>query len=196
MIKYLVLFVTLLVYQPLFSQKKNKTTDSICWTEALKLKWSDFKAKPKNVMATYGNMKASAFTYTNITASGFIKDGLPEFKILCRFVESQSWVADTTQVNIKQHEQLHFDIAELYAREIRKGIEDLKKKKNKDMNVYSKLINKSLDELQGKNLEFDSKTLHGTVTEKEKEWERNIAHELDVLKEFKSTTEMCGGVSR
>ena len=102
-------------------------------------------------------------------------------------------MADTTQVNIKQHEQLHFDIAELQARKIRKGIEDLKKKKTKDINVYSKLIDKNLNELQEKNLEFDSKTLHGTLTDKEKEWEQNIARDLNVLKDFMSTEEMCGG---
>jgi Bacterial protein of unknown function (DUF922) len=189
--KYLILIITLLLSQPIFSQKKIKN-DSICWSESTKLKWSDFKGKPRNVKAAYANMKASAFTYTNITASGSMKDDLPEFRILCRFVKSQSWVADSTQANIQQHEQLHFDIAELYARKIRKGIADLKNKKEKKMDRYSDLINKNLDELQIKNQEFDSRTIHGTDTEKEKAWEKDIAKELDGLKEFKSTSEMCG----
>lgn len=181
-----------LTSQPAFSQKKSKN-DSICWNESVKLKWSDFKGKPRNIKAAYADMKASAFTYTNITASGFIKDDLPEFKILCRFIKSQSWVADTTLVGIKQHEQLHFDIAELHARKIRKGIADLKKKKEKDINVYSKLIDKLLDDLQEKNKEFDLKTVHGTVADKEKAWEKDIAKEMDGLKEFKSTPEICPG---
>jgi len=190
--KYLIALAILLSSQVTFSQKKIKN-DSICWNESTKLKWNDFKGKPKNVKATYADMKASAFTYTNITASGIIKDDLPEFKILCRFVKSQSWVADSTQVGIQQHEQLHFDIAELYARRIRKGIADLKKKKEKDINVYSKLIDKSLDELQEKNRDFDSKTVHGTVVEKEKAWEKDIAKEMDGLKEYKTTSEICPG---
>jgi hypothetical protein len=190
--KYLLLLLILVTAQSTFSQKKHKN-DSICWNESVKLKWSDFKGKPRNVKATYADMKASAFTYTNITASGIIKDDLPEFKILCRFVKSQSWVADSTQVGIQQHEQLHFDIAELYARKIRKGIGDLKKKKEKDINVYSKLIDKHLNELQEKNQDFDSKTAHGTIREKEKAWEKDIAKEMDGLKEYKSTLEICTG---
>jgi Bacterial protein of unknown function (DUF922) len=178
-------------YQSTFSQKKKTKADSICWTEGLKLKWSDFVGKPSGSVTTYGNMKALAFTYTNITATGVIQNDLPEFTIFNKFVKSKSWVADSTMANLLNHERLHFDIAELYARKIRKGLADLVRKKVNDIAKYSTLIDKSLKELEDKNREFDQKTVHGTATPIEKEWEQSIAKELLSLKDYKSTPEMC-----
>ena len=92
----------------------------LSWDASYKLSWSDFKAKP--------NTNSSAVA---ITASGIIfgfsikqtdKNKVVSFTtdVYAHFYPEQSWYKMKRANNhILQHEQLHFDITELYARKFR-----------------------------------------------------------------------------
>jgi predicted secreted Zn-dependent protease len=81
------------------------------------------------------------------------------------------------------HEQLHFDITELYARKLRKALQtyepDEKMKKELDA-IYSK-VEKQRRQMQ---TQFDKETNHSINKEAEFKWRVFIKQELDKLSEF------------
>jgi hypothetical protein len=94
----------------------------ICWQEGLKLRWSDFQA-PHNLTA---DTSAGAHTSAAIYIAGQEDaQGRPGYVVECFFVKKESWVRDSASSGnnaLLAHEQLHFDIAELFARKIRHRI--------------------------------------------------------------------------
>lgn len=186
---FLVFIFLVFNFNLLFSQNNN--ADSLCWDEQLRLEWSDFKGKPDTTVITYLGVKATAQTFAYVTAKGYWRDGLPDFRVFNRFIRSLSWTIDTTKGHEIIHEQLHFDIAELYARKMRSGISEFRKKKISEINVYTEFINKTLVDLHERNIQYDIQTGHGVVPLRQKEWEMKIKDELSKLREFRSTVEMC-----
>lgn len=139
--------------------------DEIYWR---KLSWTDFKQKPPtNKIAAHST---TGFDYTVIG-----KDGKFFFTAVPFFDQDESFtnVLDDTTL---RHEQIHFDLCELYGRLIQRK---LKQFQGKDMileakKVYDELVVKwKLDEEL-----FDEETEHGLNREKEYIWEANIEYEL------------------
>ena len=80
------------------------------------------------------------------------------------------------------HEQLHFDITELYARKIRKRFKELQDMGETDYEEYVKIyyeLEKELDAFQQK---YDSEVYFRE--QNQKEWIEKIAKELEELKEY------------
>jgi hypothetical protein len=64
------------------------------------------------------------------------------FYYKCEIIEDSR----TTSAYDLAHEQLHFDIGELYARKIRKGVMELRDRKIKSIEEYGSLISKLITE--------------------------------------------------
>lgn len=83
------------------------------------------------------------------------------------------------------HEQLHFDIAELYARKMRKEIQKLKLIKGTiaqfDYRRIHKKIFKEYLEYQKK---YDTETDFSRTLSKQKNWEISVAKQLQGLEKF------------
>lgn len=158
----------------------------IYWDEDIKLKWSDFQGKPDSLATYVGS--ATAVTMAQIRSEAYWEDDLPNFKVVNRFVKSKSWVVDSTTSSpfALAHEQLHFDIAEIYTRKIRKGVAELRKSGNSDMDDYVGLIQKLMDARNKENALYDRETAHSIIDFKQEEWNEKIAKELKKLKEYKS----------
>lgn len=84
---------------------------SIPWHEMRKLSWSDFKAAPDPAS---GN---AAMTNSIINIEFNFDDTSLDYTISCRFDKNRSWVKVRTEP-VLQHEQGHFDIAEIFARKL------------------------------------------------------------------------------
>ena len=94
---------------------------------------------------------------------------------------------DKTDYLLK-HEQLHFDIAELFARKMRKQFSEkkfnLKSMKTEMSNLYKDQFTK-LGEYQK---EYDKETNHSRITKKQAKWAKDVQEALDNLDGFKDTT--------
>src|SRR5689334_11322952 len=157
--------------------------DSICWNTGTKLKWRDFKGRPDSI---YGNAldEATAATQAIVTAVAYEDQEFPHFRVSCYFVRSRSWSRDTSDVRLLNHEQLHFDIAELCARRIRQGIQDLNLKKVKMPSAYQRIITDALRDLEVTNNKYDNETFFGAIDFRQEIWNKKVSSELELLKQF------------
>jgi hypothetical protein len=151
---------------------------SICWAEETKLRWSDFQGVPDSTSSGLAGCAAT------LEAIGFWDKGLPNFKVTNCFNKIHSWAKDTTSIHLLKHEQLHFDIAEIHARKLRKTIDSLRFVNVDDMNVYSDRIEYILDLRDSVNIQYDTETAHSIYRLKQKEWEEKITNLLKELDDY------------
>jgi hypothetical protein len=164
----------------LFGQK-------IIWKEGLKLNWSNFKSNINNKRG------ANIVAYTNCGwVYSVVKSTNPKspvkVKIQTIFNEDQSW-KDAERINdyVLGHEQKHFDIAEIFARKLRKSVHE-KIKNSGDFNKnFQGLYNKILSDYRTFQVSYDTDTKNGINEEKQAEYDIKIAEELDNLKNYKAS---------
>ena len=153
---------------------------SITWSEDLELQWSDFKAEPK----PQGN--AAALTASGITFGFSTTKTATElvdftFEITAHFYPEKSWRINKPLSDIiLAHERLHFDITELFARKFRQRILNSTFTMNisAEMERIHNAINTELTEMQKK---YDTETNHSQIVEKQTEWQKYIALEIEKL---------------
>ncbi|WP_462250002.1 DUF922 domain-containing protein [Ferruginibacter sp.] len=154
------------------------------WTASRKLTWEDFKGSPK----TISNSNTAAQTFCGF---GFQTNNVTMFnkaKIFTTtsFTTNLSWVRpdQKNRLDLLEHEQGHFDLCEVYARQLRKTLEEKKLTAfnlNTDANVIFKNVSKSYLERQEL---YESETQYGTDRKKQIEWTKLIASELNELSSF------------
>lgn len=163
-----------------YSQDKMKIENDsiILWSENRQLTWKDFKGK---INALDDNSGFSARSSLNLQVIPSKKFG---FNLLTRFKKNKAW-SKSQDLSLLRHEQLHFDIMEIFARKVRKCFFEMKENNLKDTNLYFKAYNEIFDNYEIFDRLYDTETNHGQIIEKQKEWEEKIAKELEELKEYK-----------
>jgi len=155
------------------------------WNEHYKLSWEHFESTVDD------DIFGDAGTAVKIMAKPYFVGNNIEYNVYTLFDRQKSWVFEKDEA-LLAHEQLHFDIAELYARKIRKKVEELRKRKVKDLSDYNKAINKILEESNEVDMQYDLETLHGGIKMKQAEWNEKIARELDALEAYKKQKKVIG----
>lgn len=141
------------------------------------ISWNEFQGAPDN------SCQYTAMTFSGIKLkySWSIKGGIPRARVeLCPYMDlKQSWFKDEGHNDpTLEHEQRHFDITAIVTGQF---IAELK---NKKFNVSTfpselkKLHEQYLKTLAEKQKEYDGDTDHGTISEKQASWNREIAAEL------------------
>ena len=113
----------------------------ILWQENKKLKIQDFKADNKDTVKVNRQQFLGAISAIRIEYSSFQrnKNSVPEFSIKTYFDPNESWMLLKNDY-VLQHEQIHFDLTELYARKMRKSVESLRQKNVTNISIYRKKI--------------------------------------------------------
>lgn len=173
--KLLFLILTILTFQ-------NKTQDLKLWDPNSKIAWSDFKGTvPEN------RMFKKAVTSSSISIkSNFYKGEVPKYIVKSYFDKNNSWTITNSKEHLI-HERLHFEITELYSRLIRKKMDSLSKRLEKNIDCYKKEYKKILNEHANAQIEYDRRSYSSDL--KQKEWIIRVSKELDELKEYKYITE-------
>jgi hypothetical protein len=153
------------------------TETFIAWNEYDKLSWTDFRGHANE----YSH--ADAATAVHISAKPFRKGKRLFYTVDAYFIPEQSWYRSRSS-SLLAHEQLHFDIAELYARKARKKISELRQMGITDVHEYNREIKRILQESNKVDARYDHNTLHGSIGSRQKKWEAEIHQELKVLKAF------------
>jgi len=157
----------------IYNQQDN---DTLSWSNDEKLIWHDFQGKPD------ANLMNKAFTFAGLKLkNGYWKEGIPVINVICYFVKSKSWVKVRNDANLA-HEQLHFDIWELYARKIRKSFDSLNVKKIKDINVYYSIYDSYGEKCIKYHQLYDSKVYFNN--ERQQQWIKKVGIELNQLKRY------------
>lgn len=150
--------------------------EAILWHPDHRLSWADFKGSPSS------SGRAAAITASGISYqfSTMESDGAFEldYTVSTYFYPNKSWYQpNICDEVILSHEQLHFDISELFARKMRKLLGETKFTKNvkSEVRAIYRQINKELAEFQ--NL-YDDETNFSRDREKQSLWNSKIAEAL------------------
>jgi hypothetical protein len=168
----------------------SQDSDSLkCWSSRDKLKWNDFKGEIPHNSESLNLNAVSACTLMPIA---FRKDDLLSYHIRVLFERYKSWTTDTTSHHMLAHEQLHFDIAELYARKLRKAIREVSEAiQDPDSNDFDPVFQKLYVESGDLQKKYDKDTIHGLDKESQREWTSKIFVELEQLKDYASKLSDC-----
>lgn len=173
--KYIIFFIVIVFT---FSNLRKIDNDKLLWISEQKLTWKDFEMEKSIEEA--GNKEAETQCEIKILEIKLVNN-LPKILIGTFFVKSKSWTITNSSKTLS-HEQLHFDIYELYSRKIRKKFDELNNKKESDIqvyqDVYSELINLAIKE----NVMYDNEVYFNDV--KQQEWIDRVTKELLSLKDY------------
>ena len=150
--------------------------EGILWDENKRLSWADFKGKvpPAAVPAA---TTASGISYT-YSANLLHHEVKLDFEVNAYFYPNESWYKpEQCTDNTLTHEQLHFDIAELFARKMRNRLrrtsfsDDVKEEVRR---IYKDIL-QALKDYQD---QYDWETNFSRNLEKQLEWNQKIAEAL------------------
>ncbi len=169
----------------LFVGKSDSNEDTMTWSESRKLTWADFKATPDT------SSDAVALTASGITFGYSVKTSssrIIDFKatVEAHFYPDKSWYIKHKGNNyILKHEQLHFDITELYVRKFRQQLGRLVVNQNikKQMDQIHVAINEALEKIQKS---YDAQTQHSINEGAQEYWQGFVEEELNKLDKYKS----------
>ncbi len=160
----------------------------ILWRKGIKLTWEDFRQAPPTDIIDKNAMSGILVDYNYQVIEGKV----PTFTLRTYFMKDSSWVVSKSDRTLN-HEKLHFDMAELYTRKMRKEIQRLRQEGIKEIEPYIEIIHRYRDENLDADELFDRQcfglTVNGQVIERahehrQEEWIDSIAIELDKLKEY------------
>lgn len=156
------------------------TNAFIEWNPFYNLKWDDFQGKPGEDAA------GDAGTSVAIQAKPYIVGKKVQYDVHVLFNKEKSWSRDQSP-QLLAHEQLHFDLAEVFARRIRKKIQELEEQNVNEVKAYNKAIQALLEESNEADRQYDMETLHGALDKKQEMWRTKIKEELQQLSAYKKS---------
>jgi len=150
--------------------------EGVPWREDLRLQWDDFKGKVP-VGAVPAATTASGISYS-YSANLLHHEVFLDYEVNAYFYPNESWYRpELCDGNTLAHEQLHFDISELFARKMRNRLDrtsfsdDVKAEVRK---IYSDI----LAELKDFQAKYDMETNYSRNREKQAEWNLRITEAL------------------
>ncbi|MFC4219162.1 DUF922 domain-containing protein [Flagellimonas marina] len=150
--------------------------EGVLWDPNLRLTWADFKGKvpPAAVPAA---TTASGISYT-YSANLMHHEVELDYEVNAYFYPNESWYKpQVCDENTLSHEQLHFDIAELFARKMRERLDQTSFSDNVKAEIR-KIYQEILQELQDYQEQYDWETNFSRNRKKQMEWNQKIAQEL------------------
>jgi hypothetical protein len=149
----------------------------IVWDSASKLTWADFRGKADE-KSPYVAVTASGIRYRLMIGSQGLTDS-----VVAEFYPEESWKKGGSESQL-MHEQGHFDITEVFARKLRKRIQEYVPKRGslaKQLNLVYEEVEK---ERELEEELYDKETSHSTNAGRQAEWNARILRELKELAEL------------
>ena len=171
--------------------------DFILWQENKKLKIQDFKADNKDTVKVNRQQFLGAISAIRIEYSSFQrnKNSVPDFSIKTYFDPNESWMLLKNDY-VLQHEQIHFDLTELYARKMRKSVESLRQKNVTNISIYRKKIQRwnAMKEKASNQFDADNQDYYIKIGQKilfqknpkQEAWKKKVDRELFQYSLFKN----------
>lgn len=157
----------------------------ITWSSSYKLSWKNFKGSPQmDVTASASTSSGIRFGYS-VTKTNRGKEVVSfTTEVFACFYPEKSWYKKKLATSrVLRHEQIHFNITELYARKFRHRISQIQVSNmiEKELKLLFKMNNKKLDMMQKK---YDRETDHSINKDAQAQWELFINAELKKLSEY------------
>jgi 5'-deoxynucleotidase YfbR-like HD superfamily hydrolase len=155
-------------------------SDTIYWQPGYKLKWEDFKAAPE-----------TGTVYLAITSSGIdysysLTDSSFSFTVYSFFEKKKSWRKDKVDAYILNHEQVHFDITEIFARKLRSQLSSFIPNRKTIKIEIAKMAENIIQEKENLQDLYDRETLFSNNTAKQVYWNGKVKKLLASLDAYRS----------
>lgn len=171
---YLLLFGFLII-----GSSNTSSPTTIMWDAERKLSWDDFQGKPD-----YNFDDVSALTSSGIIHYKGCEDGKIIYKVQAYFEKNYSWVKPEAYTNHHlAHEQIHFDITELYARKLRKALEQRDFKCGEEER-FDAFVANFLRKWQMAQIKYDNQTHYSMKPAIQNEWKYLVAMELSLYNDY------------
>jgi len=170
---FLILLVSFFAFQ---------TDGYLDWNERRKLTWSDFQAEPP-VQSAH-----AALTNSGINLDLRLENKEFNVKVHARFNPDKSWKRKDIENSeyLLAHEQLHFDLTELYVRKLRKAFLTRRWKENENVYaIFNELYQSNQTLLWKVQDVYDAETEHSINREAQAKWSGAVADSLEMFNEFK-----------
>ena len=149
----------------------------IYYKKDTKLSWDDFKGEPVESGAIAA-ITSSGFGFN----LGFRNVGgvaSMTINVYCDFSKNKSWVKPARKSDyILSHEQHHFDISYISARQFIKKLKTAEFTTTNYRPVIERVYTDCAKEMEVLQNQYDSETLNGQLQDKQQEWERKIDQKL------------------
>jgi hypothetical protein len=165
------IFLTVAALQDGFSQPKD-CKDCIVW--------SDFKATPKRLSPN------AALTDSGMSIELKCDGTTSKAVVKCYFNPHKSWTKDTESAYLLKHEQLHFDITELFVRKLRAQLAKLGNDCEALSDHIEEYYQRNYKEFVAYQDRYDRESEHSLNKEKQADWEQKVARELAELDSYAS----------
>ena len=156
----------------LFAQEE----EPMAWSAERRLSWSDFKDEsPDSSPVAALTASGISYSFSSMESKG---EMMADFTVTAYFYPTRSWVQDhLASAHILAHEQLHFDITELFARKFRARLAETRFSDNIKVEVRSmfKKVNRELSEYQDR---YDLETNSSRLFDRQREWQQKVYNEL------------------
>ncbi len=166
------------------AQKESNETTKIYWSDWYNIEWADFQGKP-NTEESIAAQSSIGLPYS------FISDGEGEMTVMINvcFIKNESWSKIDKRNNVLlQHEQLHFNIAELNRRMIVKNLLEATFTKENHRELLDEIVKegwlKTYREMQD---EYDAETNYSRNFSEQINWNRFVKQELKNYEEYNYT---------
>ncbi|PIB25314.1 DUF922 domain-containing protein [Maribacter sp. 4G9] len=159
----------LFTFSPSFIWAQEETP----WSSNFRLQWKDFKGE----IPTGANAAATTASGISYNFSSSYENGqmVVNYRVQSFFYPTKSWYRPQICNDVTLlHEQLHFDISEVFARKMAKEMSETEFTKNikQEVRLLYKRILKELDAFQRR---YDLETDFSRNIEKQKLWQKQIS---------------------
>lgn len=151
---------------------------TIAWSDTRRLTWADFKGSPDLASGNAALTSAKiTFRYGYSGPENFI------WTIECTFDKNRSWGKIKNNL-ILSHEQGHFDITEIHARLLQKGMKEYKFKEGNVAKEVQAIYQKVTDAQNVMQTTYDAETNFSRNPDEQKRWLEKIKKQLEELKPY------------
>lgn len=175
-----IILIFLLIF-PLGLLAQPDAADTIIWS-GTRLAWDNFKGNCDTVVY---NRQYSATTFWRVRYQykPFMWKGEVSFTVYAWFAADKSWVRPNNLNNndLLLHEQGHFDLAELLARQFRQQLSETTFSRAGYADSVKLIFGKLLADATATQTQYDAETNHGMNRKQQKKWQGIIAAELKKL---------------
>ena len=159
-------------------------SDTITWSSQ-RLKWPDFKGKSDTAVHNKEHLAATLWKLTYFHRFN-ARTRQVEVIAYAWFDGRRSWVRPSQRTNafLLQHEQGHFDLAEILARQFKKKIALAHFEADTYADSLQTLFSSLLADMNDAQLQYDVDTAFGEQASEQRRWQTYIATTLAQLNEY------------
>ena len=159
--------------------------EAIVWAQRRPLTWPDFKAKPPAEVSAVAAQTGYTLVHgARCTGSTF------EYRVVAAFRPNDSWVkpsmlrtpADSARA--LRHEQTHFDLTEVHARQLRRYYAELIAPCRIESRDLAAAASRIGGDEKAAQTQYDADTDNGRTPAQQARWDRDIASQLVALAKY------------